>query len=61
MKRILKINPLLECGASLFAYAALFKRSDRGVKVNPKFRKVILAGFDEFERKAFEMKIPMQR
>jgi len=61
VKRILKINPLLECGASLFAYAALFKRSDRGVKVNTKFRKVILAGFDEFERKAFEMKIPMQK
>ena len=61
MKSGLKINPLLECCASLFAYAALFKRADRGAKVNMKFRRVILAGFDEMERKAFEMKIPMQK
>ena len=61
MKRPLKINPLLECCASLFAYAALFKRADRGAKINPKFRRAILAGFDEMERKAFEMKIPMQK
>lgn len=61
MKRILRINPLLECSASLFAYAALFKRSDRGARVNPKFRRAIMTGFDEFERKAFEMKIPMQK
>ena len=61
MKPVLKINPLLECSASLFAYAALFKRGDRGAKVNMKFRRVILAGFDEMERKAFEMKIPMQK
>ena len=61
MKTILKINPILECSASLFAYAALFKRADRGAKVNPKFRRAILAGFDEMERKAFEMKIPNQK
>lgn len=61
MKPVLKINPILECSASLFAYAALFKRGDRGAKVNLKFRRVILAGFDEMERKAFEMKIPMQK
>jgi len=61
VKPVLKINPILECSASLFAYAALFKRGDRGAKVNLKFRRVILAGFDEMERKAFEMKIPMQK
>lgn len=61
MKRVLHINPLLECCASLFAHAAQFKKSDRGVKVNAKFRRVILAGFDEMERKAFEKKIPMQK
>lgn len=61
MKTVLKINPLLECCASLFAHAALFKKSDRGAKVNLKFRRVILAGFDEMERKAFEKKIPMQK
>ncbi len=61
MKTVLKMNPLLECCSSLFAAAALFKRPDRGAKVNPKFRRVIMAGFDELERKAFEMKIPMQK
>ncbi len=61
MNRVLRINPLLECCASLFSYAVLFKKNDRGAKVNPKFRRAILAGFDEMERKAFEMKVPMQK
>lgn len=61
MKRVSRINPLLESCASLFAYAALFKRADRGARVNSKFRRAILAAFDEMERKAFEKKISMQK
>lgn len=61
MKRVLRVNPLLESCASLFAYASLFKNSDRGARVNSKYRRAILAAFDEMERKAFEMKIPMQK
>lgn len=61
MKRALRINPLLECCASLFAYASLFKRADRGSHVNPKYRRAIISAFDEMERKAFEKKISMQK
>ena len=61
MKRVSRINPLLESCASLFAYAALFKRADRGARVNSKFRRAILAAFGEMERKAFEKKISMQK
>jgi len=60
LKPAVRSNPILECATSLLAYMSVFRKPDRGARVNPKFRRVVMSGFDEFERKAFEYKIPMQ-
>lgn len=61
MKRVLHRNQLLECCSSLFGYAAVFNKGDRGARVSSDFRRTVISGFDEMERKAFEKKLPMQK
>ncbi|RFA29847.1 hypothetical protein CAI21_08410 [Alkalilimnicola ehrlichii] len=54
----LKINPLLECSAQLFALVAPL-RAERDAQLNlpDDFREQVLGGFDVLERMAFERQI----
>jgi type VI secretion system protein ImpK len=51
------INPLLECGETIFSLMAVFIKGDRGAGLGPDYRDKILSGFDIMERMAFERQI----
>lgn len=51
------INPLLECGETIFSLMAVFIKGDRGAGLELDYREKILSGFDIMERMAFERQI----
>lgn len=51
------VNPLLECGETIFSLMAVFIKGDRGAGLGPDYRDKILSGFDIMERMAFERQI----
>ncbi len=51
------LNPLLECGETIFCLMAVFIRGDRGAALALDYREKILSGFDIMERMAFERQI----
>jgi type VI secretion system protein ImpK len=51
------LNPLLECGETIFSLMAVFIKGDRGASLEPDYREKILSGFDIMERMAFERQI----
>lgn len=57
MKDREKINPLLDCAATILALTAPFRSGDRGAALGGDFRETILAGFDEMERTGLERQI----
>ncbi len=52
-----QINPLLECGETIFSLISVFKKADRGASLELEYREKILSGFDVMERMAFERQI----
>jgi type VI secretion system protein ImpK len=53
------INTLLQCSQVLFSLVANLRSGDRETQPAEDFRERILQGFDEMERLAFELQIPM--
>lgn len=51
------VNPLLECGETIFSLMAVFIKGDHGAGLGPDYRDKILSGFDIMERMAFERQI----
>lgn len=52
-------NKLLECASSIFTMVTAFQDNDNGANLPENFRQRILQVFDQFERAAFEQKIPV--